>query len=103
MEFVEIKLDGVIADVGAQPFRLRFAMTVEDNTDRGWWIDDIQLEREGRQKYESYPFFDPAEDVTDPDNWLLSGTWGRVEGGHNPPAGSNGFRIYRFTRWQLLQ
>ena len=94
MSFVEIDLQEIVDVIGpGTPFRLRFAMTVRDDAYRrdGWWIDDIRLERQGRNKFTDFPFHDPAEDPTDPDNWLMGGSWAREPGGYNPPAGQTGF------------
>lgn len=57
-----------------QPFRLRFAMLVPQSAYErdGWYIDEIYIERVGRQKFTNYPFQDTAEGGTG--NWL--GQWG---------------------------
>ncbi len=56
-----------------QPFRMRFAMIVPQSAYErdGWYIDEIYLERVGRQKFTNYPFFDNAENGSG--NWL--GQW----------------------------
>lgn len=86
LRFVEVPLGGVITAIApATKFRLRFVMTVQNTYDQrdGWWIDDIQLERRGAPKFTQYPFYDPAEVLID--NWLLGGTWNRVDGGYLDP------------------
>ncbi|MBI1280299.1 MAG: hypothetical protein GC179_19390 [Anaerolineaceae bacterium] len=57
------------------PFRLRFALIVNNNKEStGWYIDNIAIEREGILKYANYPFCDDAENGTD--QWLMGGQWG---------------------------
>jgi len=78
MTFYEVPLE----DIPATRFRLRFAITMRPDSswDRGWYLDDIQLERIGKPRYLDYPYHDPVEDATTANAWLL-GDWGRVEGG----------------------
>lgn len=78
MTFYEVPLE----DIPATRFRLRFAIVMrpDANWDRGWYIDDIQLERIGKPKFLDYPYHDPAEDPITSNAWLL-GDWGRIEGG----------------------
>ena len=74
-EFVEFLLNAVPNWFG-QPFRLRFALIVDKNSNSrdGWYIDDITLEREGLPRYSQYPFCDDAERGID--NWFFTGSWG---------------------------
>lgn len=54
--------------------RIRFvldAMT-NDNTDPGWWIDDVSIRLYQPQVF-SGSFYDGAENLT---NWITEGTWG---------------------------
>ncbi|MBZ0291005.1 MAG: hypothetical protein K8L99_00410, partial [Anaerolineae bacterium] len=74
MKLKEISLTG-IPQWNTQPFRLRFALTVDSNAEGGGWnIDNIYLERVGRPKFTDYPFFDDAEGGRK--NWLMEGQWG---------------------------
>lgn len=74
MQLKEVPLAS-IPNWNTQPFRLRFALLVQqDATLRaGWWIDDIYLERIGRPRFADYPFFDDAE--SGPSKWLMEGQW----------------------------
>lgn len=103
-EFVTIPLDVI----PVRQFRLRFALTVHENrTPLGstisWFIDEIQLERLGREKFTNLPFHDTAENgEEDAKNWFLTGSWNIVEGGifntatvpghsyHDSPGGDYG-------------
>ena len=77
-------------------YRLRFAMLVHNRATLrgGWWIDNIRLQRSGRQNYLDYPFLDGAESGIA--NWLPGGAWGRTntvarDGAHSftdTPSGS---------------
>jgi len=83
-----------IADAGFTKFRLRFAMLVDkDSTANksGWWIDKIRLERVDKPRYSPYPFYDNVETDTSDNKWLSLGSWAREAGGHQPPAGKQGF------------
>ncbi|QPC81514.1 hypothetical protein G4Y79_17715 [Phototrophicus methaneseepsis] len=88
MEFVEIPLQPIVDAIGSSRFRLRFALIMrwDASEDNGWWIDEIQLERVGTEKFLPYPFFDNVDTVETVRNW--EGDWGRVEGGRNPEAGA---------------
>ncbi len=72
------KLELQLKDIpfwNTQPFRLRFALIVDNNKEStGWYIDNIAIEREGLMKYSDYPFCDDAENGTD--QWLMGGQWG---------------------------
>lgn len=73
MKLKEISLTG-IPQWNTQPFRLRFALLVDNNAEgAGWNIDNIYLERVGRPKFTDYPFFDDAEGGRK--NWLMEGQW----------------------------
>jgi len=91
MTFVQVPLNSI----GADQFRLRFAMVVRNdataNGSDGWWIDEIQLERDGPPKFTPYPFFDDVEDVATYRNWTPLGAWDRVSGGRRPAIDSNGY------------
>ncbi|TVR23317.1 MAG: DUF1349 domain-containing protein [Anaerolineaceae bacterium] len=79
-----------IVDANGDPierYHLRFAMLVHGlspatghgdfpSVGAGWWIDDIDLHREGDQRFLDYPFYDAAEQGVD--NWLATGTWWRT-------------------------
>ena len=88
----------------SQPFRLRFALVINQgatvNTDDGWFIDDVYLERDVLSPYWNDPVVDPttgahfvdsAEDASfTTQTWVGTGTWrdstqgGGVSGsGHN--------------------
>ncbi len=57
------------------PFRLRFALIVNNsNESTGWFIDNIAIEREGILRYSNYPYCDDAENGIS--QWLMSGQWG---------------------------
>ncbi|MCA9884400.1 MAG: hypothetical protein KC708_15565 [Anaerolineae bacterium] len=90
MTSTEISLQPLV-DLGVTRFRLRFALIMRNDAveDNGWWIDEIQLERTGGDRFLPYPFYDDVDDVTSIRDW--EGDWGRVEGGHWPPAGSPGY------------
>jgi len=83
MVFQEINLEQLLALEPAAngKFRIRFAMTVGDgsDTDPGWWIDDIQLERLSISNYLVYPYYEPFEQEETINDWLLGGTWGRAD------------------------
>jgi hypothetical protein len=73
MTFREVPLT-VIDNWDTQPFRLRFALVVDhSHEERGWWIDNVYLERSGLARFTDYPFFDDAEGGTG--NWLMEGRW----------------------------
>ncbi len=64
-----------IPNWNTQPFRLRFALIVDNNKeDKGWYIDNIAIERTGIPKFSNYPFCDDSESGTD--QWLMGGQWG---------------------------
>ncbi len=99
MQFVEVNLEAI----KAAPFRIRFLLTVNQDTPlgastvagEGWYIDDISIERRTGTRFRPYPFNDHAEapSIT-AENWLGSGTWGAatelggVEGTANAYADS---------------
>ncbi|NDJ63246.1 MAG: Flp family type IVb pilin [Chloroflexi bacterium] len=78
--YAEIRLDQ-IPNWNTQQFYLRFAMIVNPDaatTGGGWWIDDIQVERDTLSQFSPYEFFDNAENATFTiRNWNLVGDWGR--------------------------
>lgn len=83
-----------LKEIPVRRFRLRLAMTVnaQSSLREGWWIDDIKLERLGRIRYLQYPFVDYAEDpAAIQANYNLGGNWARVEGGHRPAFGEDGW------------
>ena len=64
-----------IPNWNTQPFRLRFALIVDNNKEStGWYIDNVSIERTGIPKYSNYPFCDDSENGTD--QWLMGGQWG---------------------------
>jgi len=64
-----------IPNWNTQPFRLRFALIVNNNKEsRGWYIDNIAIERTGLPRFSNYPFCDDSENGTD--QWLMGGQWG---------------------------
>ena len=96
LEFVEVPLDNLrdASNNLITRFRLRLAMTMRSDATLldGWWIDDLQLEREGRPKFTPFPFSDNAEDGgLFLDTWSLGGGWDRIAGGRRPAAGTTGF------------
>ena len=97
MTFEEINLEVL---KGLEPaangkFRIRFAMTSArwSNTDPGWWIDDIQLEREAISNFLVYPYIETFEQEATINDWLLGGTWGRADNRAWRPTGSTGFSL----------
>jgi Flp pilus assembly pilin Flp len=82
MKLKEVPLNN-IPNWNTQPFRLRFAFKVNaNNTDRGgWWIDNITIDRKGRQGYNTYPFCETVENTTINPQWLISGYWGTATRG----------------------
>ena len=94
MKRIQIRLDQ-IPNWNTQPFRLRFALIVPANnsvTSEGWWIDDIQIERYGGDRFASYPFVDGAEnDAFTNANWLRTGAWGPESAGGSYERLSGGF------------
>ncbi|MCB9453576.1 MAG: hypothetical protein H6672_19260 [Anaerolineaceae bacterium] len=77
---IEFRLD-TIPNWYSQPFRLRFALVVDRNSNSraGWYIDEIAIQREGLPRYSDYPFCDDAERGVD--NWFLTGSWGVIGSG----------------------
>ncbi len=76
MKKLEIQLKD-IPNWNVTPFRLRFALIVNNSSQNtGWFIDNIAIEREGVLRYSSYPFCDDAEGEEISENWLMSGQWG---------------------------
>ena len=74
--FEEVLLNSV-PNFDTQPFRMRFALIINNSREAGGWdIDQIYLERVGRERFTDYPFFDDAEEGTG--NWLMEGRWGRT-------------------------
>ncbi len=76
------------------PFRLRFALLVDESIELspvgGWWLDEIVIDREGIPRFTNYPFCDTADGVFDPsapggynartiEQWLPSGQWGLTQ------------------------
>jgi hypothetical protein len=92
--FEEVEVN--LADIGESRFRLRLAMVVHPRaqTDPGWWIDEIQLQRAGLPKFTRFPFVDTAEDPLSMDKWLRLGTWNRIEGGRRPAGGTTGWSYH---------
>lgn len=71
-----------IPNWNTSPFRLRFAMLVDNSrtpSRPGWWIDNITFARRGIPRFSAYPFCDDAESGTD--KWLMTGQWGLAVGG----------------------
>ncbi|MBK8026379.1 MAG: hypothetical protein IPK19_34575 [Chloroflexi bacterium] len=68
-----------LTQIPVSTFRLRFALTVQNNaasTGDGWYIDDIYLEREDASPYFAYPFYDDAEsDANFTAYWTNIGDW----------------------------
>lgn len=64
-----------IPNWNTQPFRLRFALRVDSNTNvsSGWFIDNILLERKGVDRFSQYPFCDDAENGSS--KWRLNAQW----------------------------
>ncbi len=59
------------------PFRLRFALIVDNNKEStGWYIDNIAIEREGILRYGEYPFCDDSERADGTAQWIMGGQWG---------------------------
>ncbi len=79
--FTEVNLEELKALEPAAngKFRIRFAMTVSRNsdTDQGWWIDDIKLERLSISSFLIYPYQEGFEQEETINDWLLGGSWGR--------------------------
>ena len=87
------------------PFRLRFKLTVNQGVvppaGNGWFLDDLEIERDQDSPYAPYTFTDSAESATDAARyWVGTGTWARTSqtggaqgGGFNysdsPGAGVN--------------
>lgn len=95
--FVEVDLEQL---KGLEPtangkFRIRFAMTVGRNssTDPGWWIDDIQLERQAISNFIRYPYIETFEQEETINDWLLGGNWGRVDNRAWRPVSGTGYSI----------
>lgn len=66
--------------------RMRFALITNpgSNTDPGWWIDDIRIERDNLSLFAPYAFVDSAESGDfSARNWQAVGNWARTseEGG----------------------
>lgn len=80
LSFYEVPLSEIKTPGGVPitRYHLRFAMYVHNraDTERGWWIDDIKLERAGIPRYLDYPFYDGAE--AGMSNWLAGGEWWRT-------------------------
>jgi len=61
-------------------FRIRFALIAGDdagnNNEPGWWIDDIQLERQAISSFLVYPYYEGFEQEGSIGDWLLGGRWG---------------------------
>lgn len=99
MRPVDVTLQYIVDGNGdpIERYHLRFAMLVHGlspatghgdfpSVGAGWWIDDIDLHREGNQRFLDYPFYDAANQGVD--NWLATGTWWRTTeesrvGGHS--------------------
>jgi Flp pilus assembly pilin Flp len=96
MKRVQIRFDQ-IPNWNTQTFRIRFALIVNGTaTADGWWIDDIQIERFGGDRFVGYPFVDGAEDLAFTDaNWLRMGTWGQAAGGSYERLGGGFFQTGR--------
>lgn len=83
MTFEEINLEALKALEPGQngKFRIRFALTVArwSDIDPGWWIDDIQLERDAVSRFLPYPYIETflVEDTIN--DWLLGGDWARTD------------------------
>ncbi|GEM_PF-682923 len=95
MVFVELSLADVLAAVPDGKVRIRFIMTVTDNTstDQGWWIDDIALERESLASYLPYPYQEGFEQEETLNDWLLGGSWGRADNRAYQPVNGVGFSL----------
>lgn len=81
-----------IPNWNTQPFRLRFAMLVGQGANpsrRGWWIDEIYIERQDRLRYSDYPFSDDAEDGMR--KWTIEGQWGLEGAGSGIFGSTNAF------------
>lgn len=77
MQQTEVDLSG-IPNWWQSPFRLRFAMKVDNSrvpAKPGWWIDNIAFARKGIPRYSPYPFCDGGE-RQGMDLWLSAGGWG---------------------------
>ncbi len=80
MQQVQIDLSG-IPNWQTQPFRLRFALYVDNaaaSFGDGWYIDDIALQRQNGSPYFAYPFVDDAENPAyTASTWdAIGGLWG---------------------------
>ncbi len=71
-----------LAQVDLRPYigkkiRVRFVLDAltHDNTDPGWWIDDVSIKLYQPQVFTGN-FYDGAENLT---NWIAEGTWGLGE------------------------
>jgi len=83
MKFEEINLEALKALEPAAngKFRIRFVLTQhrESYSDPGWWIDDIQLEREAISSFLPYPYIETFQQEANLNDWLLGGSWGRAD------------------------
>jgi Flp pilus assembly pilin Flp len=75
-----------IPNWNTEPFRLRFAVITQGNTnvnaDAGVFIDRVRIERESGSPYVDYPFLDSAESSTfTAQNWQPTGLWATSGGG----------------------
>ncbi|MCC6802018.1 MAG: hypothetical protein IT319_03960, partial [Anaerolineae bacterium] len=112
MHPVEIDLTN-IPNALTQKFRLRFALYVDGAATAfgdGWYIDDIQIERENPSPFFAYPFADSAESPADTADWwdAIGGEWGVTteKGGVNGSANAyadSPFTTYDPNDTQILQ
>ena len=74
-----------IPNYDTQPFRLRWAMSVNQfaGESGGWQIDNIIIHRFDAPRFSDYPFLDTAQD--DMSNWLAEGTWGQTGSTNHTP------------------
>jgi len=87
-ETVELKYIRDSLDQPMPRYQLRFAMIVHRRSDTrdGWFIDNIKLHREDRDRFLDYPLTDDAESGVI--QWLATGEWSRTtersyEGAHS--------------------
>ena len=97
MVFAEINLEGLKALEPAAngKFRIRFVLTQAriSNSDPGWWIDDIQLEREAISSFLPYPYVETFQQEASLNDWLLSGSWGRADNHPWQPVSSTEYSL----------
>jgi hypothetical protein len=85
LTFTEINLEALKAlEPSANGrFRIRFAMTTKQSGDldtyAGWFIDDIQLERDAVSRFLYYPYVETFQEETILHDWLMGGDWGRTD------------------------